>query len=87
MAYSYRNPWAKPYEPQEYIRNVEPFDHSGCQIYHAFPDQWDVVKSGTCIAQRAGKGGAMRCAEAVADIEAPTYEDARAMMLIRYGYW
>lgn len=82
----YRNPWAKPSEPQEYIRHVEPFNHAGCQIYHVHPDQWDVVKSGVCIMQRSGRSGSIQCAEVVQDIEAPTFEDVRERMLEKYGY-
>ncbi len=87
MTHTYRNPWAKPHEPQYYIRNVEPFDHAGCQIYHALPDQWDVVKAGVCISQRTDRSGAIQCAEVVQDMEAPTYQDVRDRMLERYGHY
>lgn len=86
MTHTYRNPWAKPHEPQEYTRHVAPTEHMGCQIFHVLTDQWDVVKNGECIAQRAGKRGAMECAEVVEDLDTPTYEDVRARMLERFGH-
>ena len=87
MTHAYKNPWAKPHEPQEYVRNVEPFVHAGCQIFHVLPDQWDVVKNGVCIAQRAGKRGAMACAEIVDGMDTPTYKDVGARMLERFGHY
>lgn len=84
MSHAYKNPWAKPHEPQEYIRNVEPFVHAGCQIFHVLPDQWDVVKNNVCISQRAGKRSAMECAEVVEDMDTPTFEDVRERMLERF---
>ena len=86
MTHTYRNPWAKPHEPQEYIRLVEPFTHAGCQLFHVLPDQWDVVKAGVCIAQRAGRSGAMQCAEVVQDMEAPNYHDVWERMLERFEH-
>lgn len=85
MTRTYRNPWAKPHEPQEYTRNVEPFDHAGCQIYHVLPDQWDVVKAGVCIAQRVTKSGAMYAAELVDDLLAPSFHDVRERALAETG--
>lgn len=84
--HKYRNPWAKPHEPQDYTRNVDPIEHKGCQIFHVLTDQWDVVKAGVCIAQRAGKSGAMQCAEVVEDMLMPTHEDVKARMLEKHGY-
>jgi len=76
MTYRYRNPWAKSYEPQEYVRNCPPpVEHAECQIYHVLPDQWDVVRDGVCIAQRVSLDGAKYAAELVRDVTAPTHED------------
>ena len=86
MNHVYKNPWAKSYEPQEYALSIEPFTHRGCQIFHVLPDQWDVVKNGACISQRAGKRGAMECAEVVEDMDAPTYKDVRERMFERFGH-
>lgn len=86
MTHVYKNPWAKPHEPQEYVRNVQPFTHAGSLVFRVIPDQWDVVKNGVCIAQRAGKRGAMACAEVVEDMKTPTYDDVRARMLERFGH-
>ncbi len=77
MNHAYKNPWAKSHEPQEYVRNVEPYAHAGCQIFHVYPQQWDVVKGGVCIAQRTGRGGAEYVAELVSDLMFPTYQDVR----------
>lgn len=85
MTRTYRNPWAKPHEPQEYTRHVDPIEYMGCQIFHVLTDQWDVVKAGVCISQRAGRSGAIQCAEVVRDMEAPTYQDVRERMLEKYG--
>jgi hypothetical protein len=71
----YRNPWAKPHEPQDYTRNVDPIEHKGCLIFHVLPDQWDVVRDGVCIAQRVSLDGAKYAAEMVRDVTAPTHED------------
>lgn len=76
MTHTYRNPWAKPHEPQDYTRNCpDPIEHAGCQIFHVLPEQWDVVKGGMCIAQRAGLEGAKHAAELVVDLMFPTYMD------------
>ncbi|MFA5165383.1 MAG: hypothetical protein WC481_07460 [Candidatus Omnitrophota bacterium] len=74
---TYRNPWAKIGEPEDYTTSAPPIEWAGCEIYHVLPKQWDVVKAGTCIAQRAGLGGAKAAAEIVADLLMPTYEDVR----------
>ena len=81
MTHIYRNLWAKPHEPQEYTRHVEPIEYMGCQLFHVHPEQWDVVKAGSCIAQRVTKSGAMYAAELVEDIHAPTYHDVREWAL------
>lgn len=86
MTHTYRNPWANPHEPQEYVRNVDPVEHAGCQIYHVSTNQWDVVKAGVCISQRAGKSGAIQCAEVVQDLLMPTYEDVHERMIARHGH-
>jgi hypothetical protein len=76
MEYRYKNPWAKSYEPQEYIRNCQPpIDHAGCKIYHVLPEQWDTVKNGVCIAQRCGLEGAKHAADLVSDMESPSFHD------------
>lgn len=78
MTYTYRNPWAKPHEPRDYTRNrPPPVEYAGSQIYHVFPDQWDTVKAGVCIAQRAGLAGAKCAADLVADLIFPTFHDVR----------
>lgn len=77
MTLTYKNPWAKPHEPQEYARNVEPFTHAGCLIFHVLSEQWDVVKNGVCIAQRVTKSGAMCAADSVSDLLFPSYHDVR----------
>lgn len=81
----YANPWAKPFEPQEYRRTVEPIDHAGAQIFRVCDKQYDVVKGGTCITQRAGLSGAKLAAESVADLMFPTFHDVRERMLERRG--
>ena len=82
---SYRNPWAKDGQDQFFHTEIKPVEHAGCQLYHVFLNQWDVVKSGVCIAQRAGKIGAMQCAEVVDDLETPTFEDVRERMIEFFG--
>jgi hypothetical protein len=78
MTYTYRNPWAKPYEPQDYNRTCPPpIEYAGCQLFHVLPNQWDTVKAGVCIAQRGGLEGAKHAADFVADLMLPTYQDVR----------
>jgi len=86
MKYHYRNPWARPEQDQFYHTDTEPFEHAGCQIFHVLKDQWDVVSAGKCIAQRAGKLGAMLCAESVTAFLLPTHEDVRTSMLAKHGH-
>lgn len=83
----YRNPWARASDPPEYVRNVDPIEYHGALIFRVLPGQFDVVKAGTCIAQRGGLAGAKLVAEAVEDMEAPTYEDARDRMHERHGHY
>jgi hypothetical protein len=83
----YRNPWAKSYEPQDYVRTIDPIEYHGCLVFHVLPGQFDVVKAGVCIAQRGGLAGAKLVADSVEDIPAPTYEDAREAMLELYGHY
>lgn len=72
----YRNPWAKSYDPQEYVRLCpDPVEYAGCLLYHVFPAQWDTVKAGVCIAQRVSIDGAKHAADIVADIPFPSYAD------------
>jgi len=76
--YVYKNPWARNGEPREYVRQCPPPQiHCGCQIFHVLPKQWDVVKNGVCITQRAGLKGALAIAELVKDLATPSYEDVR----------
>lgn len=78
MPYTYRNPWASTSDPQDYTRNCKPpVEYAGCQLYHVFPNQWDTVKAGVCIAQRGGLEGAKHAADLVADLMFPTYQDVR----------
>ena len=78
MTYTYRNPWAKPYEPQDYNRVCPPpIEYAGCQLYHVLHNQWDTVKAGTCIAQRCGIEGAKHAADLVADLMFPSFQDVR----------
>lgn len=83
----YTNPWAKEYEPKEYNRGGEPIEYSGCQIVKVHPTQYDVVKSGVCIAQRAGLEGAKKCADSVVDLLFPTYHDVQERMLEKHGHY
>jgi len=71
----YRNPWHKPhndaYGPAFYQTDAKPIAHAGHLLYQRIPGPvgrccWDVVKDGVCIAQRAGRDGAMRAAETMA---------------------
>jgi hypothetical protein len=82
---TYRNPWARLTEPATYKTDKPAILHAGCEIYHVLPEQWDVVKAGTCIAQRAGLAGAKLCAEAVEDLLMPTYVDVQERMLAKWG--
>jgi hypothetical protein len=82
---SYRNPWAKPLDPEDFTTDKPPRLHAGCEIYERIPGCFDVVKAGCCFSQRAGPGGAKEVAEAVADLLAPTPEDAHERMLERHG--
>lgn len=84
--HTFRNPWAKPTEPQDYVRNIEPVEYLGCEIFHVFPNQFDVVKSGVCISQRVGMEGAKQAAEVVSDLLFPNFDDVRKRMLERYGH-
>lgn len=77
MIHTYRNPWAKPFEPQDYTRHVDPVDYLGCQLFRVHPAQWDVVKAGVCIAQRCSLMGAKYAAELVLDLPSPSYHDVR----------
>lgn len=86
IEYRYRNPWSRASEPADYVRTVEPIAYHGALIFRVLPGQFDVVKAGTCIAQRGGLAGAKQVAEAVEDIQAPTYEDARERMMERHGH-
>jgi len=83
----YRNPWARASDSPEYVRTVEPIKYHGALIFRVLPGQFDVVKAGVCIAQRGGLEGAKLVAEAVEDLQAPTYEDARERMMERYGHY
>jgi hypothetical protein len=84
---TYTNPWAKEYEPKEYTRNIEPVEYNGCQIVKVHPTQYDLVKSGICIAQRWGLEGVKVCADVVADLLFPTFQDVRERMLEKYGHY
>lgn len=84
---TYRNPWAAQGQCDTIEARAEPVEHAGCQIFRALPTQWDVVKGGVCIAQRAGKSGAMRCAEVVADLLFPSFEDVRERILAVEGHY
>lgn len=75
MEYRYVNPWARPTEPAEYVRHVEPVEYNGCQLFHVLPMQWDTVKSGVCIAQRVSLEGAKHAADLVEDMTRPEYTD------------
>jgi hypothetical protein len=78
MKTRYKNPWHNPKEPQlgpEYFEtNVKPVAHAGALIYRYPGGQCDVVKAGTCIAQRSRIEGAKIAAEVVSDIPNPTYK-------------
>lgn len=87
MNHAYGNPWAREYEPKHYTSNAKPVEHAGCQIFRVHPSQYDVVKSGMCIAQRVGLSGAKLCAEVVQGMDAPTFEDVRERMLARFGHY
>ncbi len=84
--HTYRNPWAKPHEPQFFTRSVDPIEYKGCLIFHVLGLQWDVVKAGVCIAQRTWIEGAKQAAEDVSDLPFPNFEDVRKRMLERYGH-
>lgn len=58
----------KSYSTKTFTCNVKPIFHADCEIYKRHKDHFDVVKSGVCIAQRAGLENAKKCAEAVKDI-------------------
>lgn len=62
MCASYKNPWHKPgkseYGPQFYTTDARPTHYKGYLIYHVKPNQYDVVKDGACVSQRAGPRGA-----------------------------
>lgn len=81
----YTNPWAKEYEPKEYTRPGEAIDYNGCQIVKVHPTQYDLVKSGVCIAQRCGLEGVKVCADIVSDLLFPTFHDVRGRMLEKHG--
>ena len=86
---TYTNPWHIPgnfYSPKEFTRDIKPIIHAGCEIYKVNKDQYDVVKSGVCIAQRAGLNGAKKCAEAVEDLPNPTYHDVWGRMMEKHGH-
>jgi hypothetical protein len=85
---SYRNPWHHPGSNtrEDYSTDKPGIAHAGCMIYHVLPEQWDVVKAGCCITQRAGLGGAKLCAEAVVDLIAPTPDDVHERMLEKHGH-
>lgn len=83
----YTNPWAKDSEPKEYNRGGDPIEYNGCQIVKVHPFQYDLIKAGTCIAQRCGLEGVKRCADVVADLMFPTFEDVHARMLEKYGQY
>jgi len=87
LTYTYRNPWARMFEPQEYTRTAEPIEYRGCQIFRVLPTQWDVVKAGVCIAQRTGLEGAKACAAIVEDMESPTHDDVKERMFLEYGHY
>lgn len=80
MAYRYKNPWAGPTDPIDYSTLVDPVEFAGCQLFHVLPKQWDVVKSGACIAQRVTKEAAERAASLVSDLLFPSYDDVRDRM-------
>lgn len=82
---NYTNPWAKEYEPKEYIRNTEPIEYGGCQIVKVHSTQYDLIKSGVCIAQRCSLEGVKTCADIVSDLLFPTFHDVRERMLEKYG--
>ena len=83
----YTNPWAQGTEPKEYNRSVEPIEYNGCQIIKVHQFQYDLIKSGVCIAQRCGLEGVKRCADIVSDLLFPTFEDVRERMLEKYGQY
>lgn len=78
MEYRYRNPWAKPTDTAEYVRQVAPVEYNGFLLFHVYPQQWDTVKNGVCIAQRITRSGAEHAADLVTDLLFPTFEDVRA---------
>jgi len=82
---TYRNPWSDQRNPQDYHTDAKPICHAGCEIYHVAPQQWDVVKAGACISQRAGLDGAKLAADAVSDLLTPTFEDVRVRMMAMRG--
>jgi hypothetical protein len=84
---TYVNPWAKEYEPKTYNRNIEPLEYSGCQIFKVHSTQYDVVKSGLCIAQRSGLEGAKQCADIVKDLLFPSFDDVQLRMLEATGHY
>ena len=83
---TYKNPWCRPTEDPLFHTYAKPLEHAGCQIYHVYKDQWDVVKAGTCITQRCGFAGAKQAAEIVEDLLSPSYEDVRGRMFDQYGH-
>ena len=85
---TYINPWARVNEPKEYKRcNVPIIEYANCTIVQISDDQWDVVKSGKCIAQRAGKSSAMQVADIVSDIMCPDYSIVQERMLCMYDHY
>jgi hypothetical protein len=85
---TYRNPWhhSGHLDSPEFFSTDKPaLLWEGCEIFHVLPEQWDVVKSGTCITQRAGLKGAKQAAEVVADLPMPSYLDVQERMLEKYG--
>lgn len=87
MAYRYKNPWAGPTDPADYSTTAAPLDFAGCLLFHVLPKQWDVVKSGVCIAQRVTKEAAEHAASIVSDLLFPTYNDVRERMFAKMEEW
>jgi hypothetical protein len=70
MTARYRNSWFRSGEtrgdPEYYETDARATEHAGCLIFERIKGRvWDVVRDGTCLAQRAGPSGAREAAERI----------------------
>lgn len=69
--HTYDNPWHRPGKsetgPAIYITDATPAEYRGYLIFQRIRGAvWDVVKDGTCVAQRAGFTGALAAVDELA---------------------